>query len=380
MTSVTPVNATTTTYAYDGNGQRVMKTVGTNPANVYVYDAMGSLIAEYGAANPVSGPRYLSTDNLGSTRLVTKVDGSVDQTFDYLPFGEEIGGTSSTGPSQRFTGQERDTESGVDNFKARYTSGPQGRFQSPDPIGMFVASPANPQSWNLYAYVMNNPLKYIDPRGTNCVSGDGQVFFDDDQGGLSCDQVFSGQGTGDSVTVFGGSPDDLGPINLPYPIGSNQFPGGGGGSNDPTQLGQAQIPNDLVPKDPCNYAGRALDPGAYASMGKADYITSHPINLAMDVYKGFPRGDFLDAQPLAKGAPQQRAAYGNYVYGVFMQAAGVPLSAALSGANAYAFFSGAKYGPANGPTASNYGSLPAANVSNIANGYSAQMNGNTCHK
>jgi RHS repeat-associated protein len=113
----------------------------------------------------MSGTQWLTTDHLGSTRLVTDQSGNVAKTFDYLPFGEEIGGTSSTGPTQRFTGQERDTESGLDNFKARYVSAPQGRFQSPDPLGMFVADPSNPQSWNLYAYVMNNPLKYKDPTG-----------------------------------------------------------------------------------------------------------------------------------------------------------------------------------------------------------------------
>jgi len=62
---------------YDGLGQRVMKTVGTNPATVYVYDAFGLLIAEYGSANPDSGTRWLSADHLGSTRLVTKIDGTV---------------------------------------------------------------------------------------------------------------------------------------------------------------------------------------------------------------------------------------------------------------------------------------------------------------
>jgi uncharacterized protein RhaS with RHS repeats len=42
---------------------------------------------------------------------------------------------------------------------------PQGRFVSPDPLGMMVANPADPQQWNLYAYVRNNPLAYVDPTG-----------------------------------------------------------------------------------------------------------------------------------------------------------------------------------------------------------------------
>ena len=170
-TMATAAAPNATTYAYDGSGHRIMKTIGST-TTVYVYDAQGNLTAEYGGSNSSSGTQYLTTDHLGSTRLVTDQSGSVAKTFDYLPFGEEIGGTSSTGPTQRFTGQERDTESGIDFFKARYASAPQGRFQSPDPAGMFVADPTNPQSWNLYAYVMNNPLKYIDPTGMDVICND----------------------------------------------------------------------------------------------------------------------------------------------------------------------------------------------------------------
>ncbi len=64
----------------------------------------------------------------------------------------------------KFTGKERDTETGLDYFGARYFSGAQGRFTSPDqPFN--DQDPMNPQSWNLYSYVMNNPLRYTDPDG-----------------------------------------------------------------------------------------------------------------------------------------------------------------------------------------------------------------------
>ena len=78
--------------------------------------------------------------------------------------------------------------------------------------------------------------------------------------------------------------------------------------------------------------------------------------------------------------PVQAAAYGNYVYGVWMAASGTPLSVALAGGDAYAYASGAQYGPSNGPMDPNYPSLPAANVANITNGYDAQKNGTLCHK
>jgi RHS repeat-associated protein len=64
----------------------------------------------------------------------------------------------------RFTGKERDAETGLDYFGARYFSGAQGRFTSPDPL-LNSGRPWEPQSWNRYAYVLNNPLKYSDPDG-----------------------------------------------------------------------------------------------------------------------------------------------------------------------------------------------------------------------
>lgn len=64
----------------------------------------------------------------------------------------------------RFTGKERDTESGNDYFGARYYASSMGRFLSPDPKPTSGHS-ADPQTWNRYVYSGNNPLKYIDPDG-----------------------------------------------------------------------------------------------------------------------------------------------------------------------------------------------------------------------
>ena len=68
------------------------------------------------------------------------------------------------GIASRFTGQYRDPESTLDWFQVRHMSGAQGRFQSVDP-GNAGADPSNPQTWNAYAYVGNNPLSYTDPSG-----------------------------------------------------------------------------------------------------------------------------------------------------------------------------------------------------------------------
>jgi len=69
--------------------------------------------------------------------------------------------------NQRYTGAERDTETTLDFLQARYLANQQARFVTPDPAGNFVADSTNPQSWNMYSYVFNNPLALVDPSGTD---------------------------------------------------------------------------------------------------------------------------------------------------------------------------------------------------------------------
>jgi len=68
-------------------------------------------------------------------------------------------------PPSRFTGKERDAESGNDYFGARYYASSMGRFMSPDPVFATVDRIADPQQWNMYAYAGNNPLMNTDPSG-----------------------------------------------------------------------------------------------------------------------------------------------------------------------------------------------------------------------
>jgi RHS repeat-associated protein len=118
--------------------------------------------------------------------VVLRANGTVAERYDYYPFGDMIpagvnGRTVGMGYGEgevgvgvwvRFTGKERESETGLDYFGARYFSGAQGRFTSPDPL-LNSGRPDDPQSWNRYAYVGNNPLRYRDPLGlykwaTNC--------------------------------------------------------------------------------------------------------------------------------------------------------------------------------------------------------------------
>jgi RHS repeat-associated protein len=180
---------TSAQYSYDGEGRRVQSVV-NGATVVYVYDAAGNLAAEYGSSVTSGGRQYLTADYLGSTRLVTDGIGGVVERRDYGPYGEEIpssgcgqpagasrsprcdvagyvdtaGHAIEVGVRQQFTGKERDGESGLDYFGARYMSSAQGRWTSPDPSPNGIAL-ADPQSWNLYSYVRNRPTQFVDNNG-----------------------------------------------------------------------------------------------------------------------------------------------------------------------------------------------------------------------
>jgi RHS repeat-associated protein len=87
----------------------------------------------------------------------------------------------------KFTQKERDNETGLDYFGARYYSSAQGRFTSVDPANA-GAEPSNPQSWNGYAYAFNNPLKYQDPDGLKVRVCDTSGNCTDDKSDLTDEQ------------------------------------------------------------------------------------------------------------------------------------------------------------------------------------------------
>ena len=138
-------------YTYDADGHRVTKTTSSG-TTTYVYDAGGQLASENLASAPGAiGTVYPITDSLGSTRLVTDSAGVVTKCSDYLPFGEEITQIVDSRPAcfsaaepateAKFTGKERDAESGLDYFGARYFSSAQGRWTSPDEFKGGIVDP-----------------------------------------------------------------------------------------------------------------------------------------------------------------------------------------------------------------------------------------------
>jgi RHS repeat-associated protein len=142
----------------------------------------GKLLATY----DTKGLHFELTDPLGTKRVQVNAQGQVDETCTSLPFGNDVGnwpggncvvpgnqlGTGDDATEHHFTGKERDAESGNDYFEARYYSSAMGRFMSPDWAAKAEPVPYakldNPQSLNLYAYVLNNPLSHVDPDGHAC--------------------------------------------------------------------------------------------------------------------------------------------------------------------------------------------------------------------
>ncbi|MBW7475377.1 FG-GAP-like repeat-containing protein [Paenibacillus oenotherae] len=108
---------------------------------------------------------FLHGDHLGSTTLVTAMDGTVLQRVYYDPFGAVLDNTveaGAEGTSHLYTGALYDHWSELLYCQARYYDPQIGRFLMPDTM---VPELYHPMAWNRYSYVQNNPLRYIDPTG-----------------------------------------------------------------------------------------------------------------------------------------------------------------------------------------------------------------------
>jgi len=176
------------TYMYDAEGNRVGKLSGAGLTEQYLLGLGGEQVTEldgsgnwqrthvYGAGKELAkydqnGVHFDFTDWLGTRRMQGGATGSLEETCRSLPYGDSLqcfgpdGLPNSDLSGHHFTGKERDTESGLDYFGKRYYASAMGRWTSPDPGKLTSAHLANPQKWNKYNYVLNNPLTMIDPDG-----------------------------------------------------------------------------------------------------------------------------------------------------------------------------------------------------------------------
>jgi len=157
---------------FDGDGVRLIRTA-NGTTTVYVgdwYEVTNGVASAYYpfTGQPIalkqgSGLFYLHRDHLGSLVSVTNASGAEVGSARYWPFGGQRLSTGALPTDRLFTGQIRDLgDDRFSFFKARYYDATIGKFHTPDTI---VPDPKNPQALNRYAYGLNNPLKFADPRG-----------------------------------------------------------------------------------------------------------------------------------------------------------------------------------------------------------------------
>jgi RHS repeat-associated protein len=171
----------TFTYTYDADGNRVEKSGGgagtlywyMTPGIVAESDIAGNLKSEYVFFNgdrvarrdyPSGSVAYYFSDHLKTASVITDSAGNIKAESD-----GELQFVNNDSNHYKFTGKERDSESGLDYFGARYYSNGLGRFITPDWAAKAVDVPyaefADPQSLNLYSYVRNIPTAKADPDG-----------------------------------------------------------------------------------------------------------------------------------------------------------------------------------------------------------------------
>ena len=340
-------------YAPDGfkfaymNGQTVEK---------YIAPLAAGLQAVYLAATPAAPAFWRHSDWLGTVRLDSTPAQGVYFDGGWAPFGEYYAGT---GTSDRvFTGQRQDVVGGIWDFMFRQYSPAQGRWMVPDPAGLAAVDITNPQTWNRYAYVGNNPLSNVDPLGLENCGDDGTLCDGANEDGV--DGTSPGGG-GDpcayDACVVAPPPDPVSPVDT----GVNQSSGVNLGLNvilwniGAYRLGKAanngRVPNNIT----CSTVlpnGRTV--GSYVSQVSnginqqaqvAPVSTPYgpapnpsfpsPISVASQVYSGTNfRAMF--------GGPGANYAFlgdaGNFAYGAVSANLGVPLTGAEMVAGAYSLY------------------------------------------
>jgi RHS repeat-associated protein len=261
-TSITPTaGAAPTTFLYDANRQRVLKTgpagttvslggglyerrigQGTNGGDLHVFNVQGlaQVVYDDGAASEKT--EYFHVDLNGSTNLVTSDAGTVSLLDYHEPFGKRFGTTGAPLPSPAYTGDVRggfaghdyDDDLGYINMKGRIYDPTLRRFLTPDP---FVSNPLDSQAYNRYSYVQNDPINSVDPTGF--------VRCDDPK---NCAPAGEGGGDDPGATPGGSSSDDPSGTGWGSSSAPSDWPGtdpvtgaptgGGGTGTSPTAGGK----------------------------------------------------------------------------------------------------------------------------------------------
>ena len=211
------VDGTAAAYTYNSRGQRVAS---TSANTEYLVGLSGERLAtitpgtttvlwnDYFIAGRhwgdlANGTTYfLYSDWLGTLR---RWDGlSSGQGCTSLPFGDLQSCSGGVIGNNGFASTIYNPESATNETDYRQQTPVQGRWLTPDPAGVAVMDGSNPQTWNRYAYVANNPLSFVDPSGLE-LKGPGQ-------GGCDSNLMDCGSSGGSPSTPGGGY--DSGGINI----------------------------------------------------------------------------------------------------------------------------------------------------------------------
>ena len=213
----TVVDGTTTTqYQYDPFG--LWNVAGE-------YDGYGNVVAKYAhgfglaSRTPAGGDAsYYAFDSNGNTDHLTASDGSVANTYEFLPFGEPLAASETVSNSFRYVGRWGAMQDQSDRYymRARWYDGESGRFLSRDPLG-----PASGDA-NLYRYAFNSPAKLIDPLGLQtggegslgaAIWGAAQSTFTNPLYGPAASGY--GSGTGSGLSSYWNSPGSTWGVSKP---------------------------------------------------------------------------------------------------------------------------------------------------------------------
>jgi len=297
--------------------------------------------------------KYPHLDPVGNVRAVTDASGNVIERHDYLPFGEEwcpgpppgVCGAVTPGQPRRFTGKERDAETGLDYFGARYYRANVGRFTTTDPVYTWQENLVDPQRWNRYAYARSNPLRYTDPDGRSptivtgawgAAIGGGIGFF----GSVGAQLIKTGSvnwhdvGAATAGGAFAGFTAGF-TLGLAPALGATGVIGVGATSNVAGGLVTRQLDSDST--EPVDPRAMAIDAASGAIGAGAGRIAGKPLadaarSATMRASAEAAAGETQMARDLAKLSAQQgtRAATTETVVGARVTNAIVPAGQAAA--------------------------------------------------